>query len=70
MEKKVIYERFNAITGRWEEGITTESDWLSEMKELDNEKELLDAELEIVNKIIEQHLNEPIEGSRLVESKD
>jgi len=70
MEKKVIYERFNSITGRWEEGITTESDWLSEMKELDNEKELLDAELEIVNKIIEQHLNEPIEGSRLVESKD
>ena len=70
MGKKVIYERFNAITGRWEERSATEAEWLSEMKVLDNEKEVLDAELEIVNKIIEQHLNEPIECSKLVESKD
>ena len=70
MGKKVIYERFNAITGRWEERSATESEWLSEMKVLDNEKEVLDSELEIVNNINEQHLNEPIEVSKLVESKD
>ena len=70
MGKKVIYERFDALTGKWEERSTTEAEWLSDIKVLDNEKELLDAELEIVNKIIEQHLNEPIEVSKLVESKD
>jgi len=70
MGKKVIYERFDALTGKWEERLTTEAEWLSDIKVLDNEKEILDAELEIVNKIIEQHLNEPIEVSKLVESKD
>ena len=70
MGKKVIYERFDALTGKWEERSTTEAEWLSDIKVLDNEKEILDAELEIVNKIIEQHLNEPIEVSKLVESKD
>ena len=70
MEKKVIYEKFNAHTGKWEKDLMTESEWLSDMKELSNEKDILDAELEIVNKIIEQHLNDPTGISRLVESKD
>jgi hypothetical protein len=70
MEKKVIYEKFNSLTGKWEKDLTTESEWLSSMKELDDEKEILDAELEIVNKIIEQHLNDPLVMSKLVESKD
>jgi hypothetical protein len=70
MEKKVIYEKFNAITGKWEENLTTETEWLNSMRELADEKEILDAELEIVNKIIEQHLNDPLGISKLVESKD
>ena len=70
MEKKVIYEKFNALTGKWEENLTTETEWLNSMKELADEKEILDAELEIVNKIIEQHLNDPLVISKLVESKD
>ena len=70
MEKKVIYEKFDALTGKWEDTLTTETEWLSSMKELADEKEVLDAELEIVNKIIEQHLNNPIEGINLLESKD
>jgi hypothetical protein len=70
MEKKVIYEKFNAITGKWEENLTTETEWLNSMRELADEKEILDAELEIVNKIIEQHLNDPLVISKLVESKD
>ena len=70
MEKKVIYEKFNALTGKWEENLTTETEWLNSMRELADEKEILDAELEIVNKIIEQHLNDPLVISKLVESKD
>jgi len=70
MEKKVIYEKFNALTGKWEENLTTETEWLNSMRELADEKEILDAELEIVNKIIEQHLNDPLGISKLVESKD
>jgi len=70
MEKKVKYEKFNALTGKWEENLTTETEWLNSMKELADEKEILDAELEIVNKIIEQHLNDPLVISKLVESKD
>ena len=70
MEKKVIYEKFNSLTGKWEKDLTTETEWLSSMKEIADEKDILDAELEIVNKIIEQHLNDPTGISRLVESKD
>ena len=70
MEKKVIYEKFNALTGKWEDDLITETEWLNSMKELADEKEILDAELEIVNKIIEQHLNDPLVISKLVESKD
>lgn len=70
MEKKVKYEKFNALTGKWEENLTTETEWLNSMRELADEKEILDAELEIVNKIIEQHLNDPLVISKLVESKD
>ena len=70
MEKKVIYEKFNALTGKWEENLTTETEWLNSMRELADEKDILDAELEIVNKIIEQHLNDPLGISKLVESKD
>ena len=70
MGKEVIYERFNMLTGKWEEDLTTDSEWLTDMQKLDQEKEILDAELEIVNKIIEQHLNSPIEGINLMESKD
>ena len=70
MEKKVKYEKFNALTGKWEENLTTETEWLNSMRELADEKEILDAELEIVIKIIEQHLNDPLVISKLVESKD
>ena len=40
------------------------------MSELDNEKEVLDAELEVINKIIEQHLNDPMNDNKLEESRD
>lgn len=70
MGKKVIYECFNALTGKWEKRIITEGEWLAEMSELDNEKEVLDAELEVINKIIEQHLNDPMNENKLEESRD
>jgi|TARA_R100000329_G_C7591527_1_gene209767 hypothetical protein len=70
MSKKVIYERFNAITGKWEQEVTTEAEFLREMTELSKETDILNAELEIANKIIEQYLNKPIGNTKLEESKD
>ena len=70
MEKRVIYEKFNTLTGKWERGTTTKSRWLKSISEFANEKEIIDAELEVINKIIEQHLNNPVDGIKLVESKD
>tara|TARA_Y100001938_G_C8031732_1_gene401033 strand:+ start:72 stop:284 length:213 start_codon:yes stop_codon:yes gene_type:complete len=70
MSKKVIYERFNAITGKWEQEVTTEAEFLREMTELSKETDILNAELEIANRIIEQYLNKPIGNTKLEESKD
>jgi len=61
---------FNSISGVWEEQIIEEGEFIRNLSELDNEKDVLDAELEVINRIIEQHLNQPIEGIKLRESKD
>jgi len=64
--KKAIYDVFNAITGRWEQRIMDEEEFVHDMRKLDKEMDVLDAELEVVNRIIEQHLNMP----DVIESKD
>jgi len=64
--KKAIYDVFNAITGRWEQRIMDEEEFVHDMRKLDKEMDVLDAELEVVNRIIEQHLNMP----EVIESKD
>ena len=66
MGKKAIYDVFNAITGRWEQRMMSEEEFVHDMRKLDRESEILDAELEVVNRIIEQHLNMP----DVIESKD
>lgn len=66
MGKKAIYDVFNAITGRWEQRIMDEEEFVHDMRKLDKEMDVLDAELEVVNRIIEQHLNMP----EVIESKD
>ena len=66
MGKKAIYDVFNAITGRWEQRIMDEEEFVHDMRKLDKEMDVLDAELEVVNRIIEQHLNMP----DVIESKD
>jgi len=43
---------------------------LSSMKEIAGEKENSDAGLEIVNKVIDEDLNDPLVIIKLVESKD
>ena len=50
---------FNGISGAWEEKIVSEDDYLDEMRKLDTEQEVLDAELQVINRIIEQYLNDP-----------
>ena len=64
--KKAIYDVFNAITGRWEQRMMDEEEFVHDMRKLDKEMDVLDAELEVVNRIIEQHLNMP----DVIESKD
>lgn len=66
MGKKAIYDVFNAITGRWEQRMMDEEEFVHDMRKLDKEMDVLDAELEVVNRIIEQHLNMP----EVIESKD
>ena len=43
-----------------------EEEFVHDMRKLDKEMDVLDAELEVVNRIIEQHLNMP----EVIESKD
>ena len=66
VSKKAIYDVFNAITGKWEQRIMSEEEFVHDMRKLDRESDILDAELEVVNRIIEQHLNAP----NIIESKD
>ena len=59
MSKKLTYDIFNGTTGIWEEKYVSEDDYLEEMRKLDMEQEVLDAELQVINVIIEQYLNDP-----------
>tara|TARA_R100000687_G_C6315860_1_gene102656 strand:+ start:280 stop:453 length:174 start_codon:yes stop_codon:yes gene_type:complete len=45
------------ITGRWEAHMIDEEMFFSDMRELNKEREILDAEIKIINKILEQQLN-------------
>ena len=58
MSKRKVYEVFNMITGRWEAHMIDEDVFFSDMRKLDNEREVLDAEIKIINKILEQQLND------------
>ena len=62
MGKRRVYEVFNMVTGKWEAHIIDEGTFFSDMRKLDNEREVLDAEIKIINKILEQQLNKK-EGS-------
>jgi len=57
MSKRRLYEVFNMITGRWEAHMIDEEMFFSDMRELNKEREILDAEIKIINKILEQQLN-------------
>jgi len=57
MGKRRLYEVFNMITGRWEAHMIDEEMFFSDMRKLDKEREILDAEIKIINKILEQQLN-------------
>jgi len=58
MSKRKIYEVFNMNTGKWEAHMIDEDVFFSDMRKLDNEREVLDAEIKIINKILEQQLND------------
>ena len=68
MAKRKVYEVFNMVTGKWEAHIIDEAVFFSDMRKLDNEREVLDAEIKIINKILEQQLNQKTESYN--ESRD
>ena len=68
MGKRRIFEVFNISTGMWESHMIDEDSFHDGMKQLNEESQVLDAEIKIINKIIEQQLNErPLQT---IESRD
>jgi transcriptional regulator NrdR family protein len=68
MGKRRIFEVFNISTGMWESHMIDEDKFHNGMKKLNEESQVLDAEIKIINKIIEQQLNK--KPSQLIESRD
>jgi|TARA_R100000808_G_scaffold6776_5_gene19940 hypothetical protein len=67
MSKKVIYEVFNPHTGQFEESETTQEEVDKAFEAFVGDFDEYQAEKEIINEIIKQHINEP-KGSK--EEKD
>jgi len=68
MGKRRIFEVFNMSTGMWESHMIDEESFYADMKQLNEESQVLDAEIKIINKIIEQQLNGKV--PQTIESRD
>ena len=68
MGKRRIFEVFNISTGMWESHMVDEDSFHDGMKQLNEESQVLDAEIKIINKIIEQQLNR--RTPQTIESRD
>ena len=68
MGKRRIFEVFNISTGMWESHMLDEDTFHADMKQLNEESQVLDAEIQIINRIIEQKLNKREPQS--IESRD
>jgi hypothetical protein len=68
MGKRRIFEVFNISTGLWESHLLDEDSFHADMKQLNKESQVLDAEIQIINRIIEQKLNKREPQS--IESRD
>ena len=68
MGKRRIFEVFNMSTGMWESHMIDEDSFHDGMKQLNEESQVLDAEIKIINKIIEQQLNR--RTPQTIESRD
>tara|TARA_Y100000310_G_scaffold286573_1_gene310890 strand:+ start:246 stop:452 length:207 start_codon:yes stop_codon:yes gene_type:complete len=68
MGKRRIFEVFNISTGMWESHMIDEDSFHDGMKKLNEESQVLDAEIKIINKIIEQQLNK--RPPQTIESRD
>jgi hypothetical protein len=68
MGKRRLFEVFNISTGMWESHMIDEDSFYADMKQLNKESEALDAEIQIINKILEQQLNKRPHPS--IESRD
>jgi hypothetical protein len=68
MGKRRIFEVFNMSTGMWESHMIDEDSFHDGMKQLNEESQVLDAEIQIINKILEQQLNK--KPLQTIESRD
>ena len=59
---------FNISTGMWESHMIDEDSFHADMKQLNEESQVLDAEIKIINRIIEQRLNKIV--PQAIESRD
>ena len=59
MSKKVIYEGFNPRTGKFEESVTSQEEIDQAFEAYIEDFDEYQAEKEIINEIIKQHLSEP-----------
>jgi len=58
MSRKVAYEIFNVVTGKWEESITDEEEVLKAYETYLLDYEAYEAEKDIINEIIRQRREE------------
>tara|TARA_R100001443_G_scaffold12387_3_gene21993 strand:- start:4692 stop:4895 length:204 start_codon:yes stop_codon:yes gene_type:complete len=56
MKTKRIYEIFNMSTGKWEPTEMTEDEYIDMQCKMDTQSDLLEAEYEIITKIITQQM--------------
>jgi len=63
MSKKVIYEVFNPRTGKWERDITTDEEIDRAFEVYLKDFEYYEAERQIIEKIILQHVQKRIEDT-------
>lgn len=63
-KKPLIYEVFDPITGEWLTSNMTKEEFEQEMKDYQVHYEFLDAELEIVTRILEQNVLDDLKRNK------
>ena len=63
-KKSLLYEVFDPVTGKWLKSTMSKEEFEQQMKDYQVHYEFLDAELEIVTKILEQNVVDDYERNK------